>query len=147
MFSFDAESPDLLPVYKTKYSAGADVCAKQTVVLQPREVKLVGTGVWIKDCDFLEAFAEEGVIPELQLRLRSSLGKKGIFLANGVGTIDADYRDEILVPLWNSTDSPIVLPAKTAVAQLVANLVERLDADVHNTDRSGGFGSTDGVLQ
>ena len=81
------------------------------------------------------------------LALRSSMIKKGYRLANGIGVIDSDYTDEILVKLdWKNVPINSEIHVNDRIAQLVIVkhevpkfvLVEELD----KTDRLGGFGST-----
>ena len=77
-----------LPKYKTEQSAGMDLKAniQGTMTIKPFERQLVPTGLFIS--------IPEGY--EGQIRGRSGLAlKNGITLANGVGTIDSDYRGEI----------------------------------------------------
>jgi dUTP pyrophosphatase len=85
---------------------------------------------------------------EGQVRPRSGLAAKhGVTVANAPGTIDADYRGEILVILINLGDAPLNITRGMRIAQLIIapvsqariNIVEQLD----NTMRGdGGFGST-----
>jgi dUTP pyrophosphatase len=85
---------------------------------------------------------------EGQVRPRSGLAAKhGVTVANAPGTIDADYRGEILVILINLGDAPLIITRGMRIAQLIIapvsqariNIVEQLD----NTMRGdGGFGST-----
>ena len=79
---------------------------------------------------------------------RSSLHKKGLILANGVGVIDSGYEGEVLVPLYNLTDSPVVLEEHERIAQIAVLRLETLsklyDEPALSTRRrgKGGFGST-----
>jgi len=78
-----------LPTYQTKGAAGMDLCAaiSEPVTLKPLERKLIPTGLMIE--------LEHGF--EAQIRPRSGLSiKHGITLINCVGTIDEDYRGEVL---------------------------------------------------
>ena len=83
---------------------------------------------------------------ELQIRARSGLSSRGIILANGVGTIDSDYRGEIKVLLY-SLDSHCSIDGGERIAQaclarvipLEHQVVEELSETVRGT---GGFGST-----
>ena len=129
-----------LPRYKTTGSAGVDLYANidQSITIKPMEIKLIPTGVAVS-------------IPlgyEGQVRARSGLALNyGITLANGIGTIDSDYRGEIKVILINLGDKEYIINKGDRIAQLVIakyefiefNLVEELD----DTNRSyGGFGHT-----
>jgi dUTP pyrophosphatase len=85
---------------------------------------------------------------EIQVRPRSGLAvKHGISIPNAPGTIDADYRGEVMVALINLSQKPYTLRRGDRMAQLVlarvcrANLVQSDDLD--ETERNeGGFGHT-----
>ena len=85
---------------------------------------------------------------EGQVRPRSGLAARhGVTLTNSPGTIDADYRGEILVALVHLGDDPVVLRRGDRIAQLVVAPVARVvveeAAELDVTDRgAGGFGST-----
>jgi dUTP pyrophosphatase len=112
------------------------------VIIYPGEVILVQTGYYPAKFD----------IPDGSVGLvfaRSSLSKKGLLLANGVGVIDAGYEGEVLVPLWNmSKDTPVVLEERERIAQIVIIKLEGASAlyaqpPVQAGERGqGGFGST-----
>lgn len=129
-----------IPAYATPQSSGLDLRAAigQPISLPSLGRAIIPTGIEITD--FPEGY-------EAQVRARSGLAaKKGLTVANGVGTIDADYRKEIGVILINLSDSPVVIRRGDRIAQLViapvvqAELVE--DGKTTATDRQGGFGST-----
>jgi dUTP pyrophosphatase len=129
-----------LPAYATAHSAGMDLLAAvaEPVTLPPRGRAAIPTGLAI-------------ALPagwEAQVRARSGLAlKHGISVANGVGTIDADYRGEVGVLLVNLSDTPFVVERGMRVAQMVFarhgaatwQVVESLDATLRG---AGGFGST-----
>ncbi len=126
------------PAYLSAGAAGFDLSSLESVTLKMGEVTLVRTGIALE-------------IPngyEVQIRARSGLAAKhGVFLVNGVGTIDSDYRGEIKIILSTCSSTPIVLKAGDRIAQGVVQKVERallLEADsLSNTIRGdGGFGST-----
>lgn len=84
---------------------------------------------------------------EIQVRPRSGLSlKKGLTCANCVGTIDADYRNEIGVILINLGNEEAWIESGERVAQFVLNKVERIDWNIvetlDETERHGGFGHT-----
>ena len=85
---------------------------------------------------------------EGQVRPRSGLAARhGITLTNSPGTIDVDYRGEILVALVHLGEEPLVLRRGDRIAQLVVAPVARVEveeaAELEATDRgAGGFGST-----
>ena len=86
-----------LPAYATSQSAGMDLRANidESIVLHPMERRLVPTGLHI-------------ALPQgfgAQIRPRSGLAlKHGITVLNTPGTIDADYRGELMVLLINFSD-------------------------------------------
>src|SRR5512140_32122 len=128
------------PTYASLGAAGADLRAavEAPIVVSPGERALVPTGLTLEIPPGFEG----------QVRARSGLAlKKGLALANGVGTIDADYRGEVGVIVVNLGNEPVTIERGERVAQLVIARVERatfLAADqVATSDRgSGGFGST-----
>ena len=128
------------PSYASEGAAGADLRAAvdAPVVVAPGERALVPTGLTLE-------------IPagfEGQVRARSGLAlKKGLALANGVGTNDADYRGEVGVIVVNLGREAVTIERGERIAQLVIARVERaafLAADeVAPSERGGGgFGST-----
>ena len=130
------------PTYMTAHSAAADLRANTNAVLEPAQSLAVNTGVFITNVDWQQVPA--GYVPEIMLRARSGLAARhGITLLNGVGTIDADYRDEIKVLLFNSSRTTFHINAGDRIAQMVASLSHRLTClPQPNTTRQGGFGST-----
>lgn len=129
-----------LPAYATEQSAGMDLRANidAPLTLHPLERKLVGTGLHIALPQGYEA----------QIRPRSGLAlKHGITVLNSPGTIDADYRGEIMVLLVNLSDTDFVINEGERIAQMVIarheqavfEPVETLD----ETERgAGGYGHT-----
>ena len=129
-----------LPSYATIGSAGADLRAAvgTPLVIQPGERALVPTGIAMA----LPA-NHEG-----QVRPRSGLAVKfGLTVLNAPGTIDADYRGEIMVPLINLGAEEFVVEHGLRIAQLVVAPFHQADFhvvdDLDDTARGdGGFGST-----
>jgi len=130
------------PVYMTPLSSNCDLLAREGAVIEPGQVSAVATGVWIDQVNHNEIPA--GSIPELQIRSRSSLAfKRRVVLANGIGTIDADYPDEIKVLLMNLGTTPVVIEKGERIAQMCLQLVLRINGVAIRGDaRTGGFGST-----
>lgn len=123
--------------------AGFDLSTKMPVIIYPGETILVPTGY----------YPDEQDIPDGAVGLvfaRSSLSKRNLLLANGVGVIDAGYEGEVFVPLWNmSRDTPVVLEEHERIAQIVIVKLESMSAlyaqppvHVDKERGSGGFGST-----
>ena len=129
-----------LPHYQTEHAAGVDLYAavEQELVLQPGTWALVPTGIAVA--------VPEGY--EGQVRPRSGLAlKHGIGMLNGPGTIDADYRGEIGIILFNFSDRPFPVHRGDRIAQLVfakvARAVLRTASSLGATKRGGGgFGHT-----
>ncbi len=129
-----------LPAYQTEHSAGMDILAavNTDVTIAPGERAIIPTGLYIE--------IPEGY--ELQIRGRSGLAAKfGIMPANGVGTIDADYRGEIGVILLNTSKEPFTVHRGDRIAQGVVaqfdHAVWEETSELSETERgTGGFGST-----
>ena len=131
----------VLPTYATGGSAGLDLRAMldEPLVLQPNEVKLIGTGLAINIDD-----ANYAAI----LLPRSGLGHtNGIVLGNLVGLIDSDYQGQVFISLWNRDGASFVIAPNERVAQMVFIKVEQAQFEVvsefpPSTRGEGGFGST-----
>ncbi len=129
-----------LPAYQTEHSAGMDLLAAidTDIILGPGERAIIPTGLYIE--------LPEGY--ELQIRGRSGLAaKSGIVPANGVGTIDADYRGEIGVILLNTSKEPFTVHRGDRIAQGIVAQFEHVVweevRELSETERgTGGFGST-----
>lgn len=129
------------PRYQTEYSAGADLRSRKDIVCKSHESIVVPTGVFIQDVNWEQV--PQGYVPELQVRMRSGLAfKHQLTLTNGVGTIDADYRDEICVLITNLGIHDYFITKGMRIAQIVLNLVKRMDGIPVGGERIGGFGST-----
>lgn len=129
-----------LPAYATAQSAGMDLRANipESITLQPLERRLIPTGLHIA--------LPEGY--EAQVRPRSGLAlKHGITVLNSPGTIDSDYRGELMVLLINLSQGPFTVNDGERIAQLVIarheqavlTAVEVLDETERGT---GGYGHT-----
>ena len=130
-----------LPAYDTSSSAGMDIRAflpDGNVDIAPQQTKLIGTGLIFEIPDGLE----------VQIRPRSGLAlKNSITVLNSPGTIDADYRGEIKVILFNHGSNDFLINNKDRIAQMVLTPVVKMELeetdDLPNTVRGdGGFGST-----
>lgn len=129
-----------IPSYKTEGSSGIDLQANidGSIELKPLDRVLVPTGLFIS-------------IPkgyEGQIRGRSGLAlKHGISLANGIGTIDSDYRGEIKIILLNISNQSYFIDKGDRIAQFILSKYEKIEFDevekLEETERSdGGFGHT-----
>jgi dUTP pyrophosphatase len=132
-----------LPTYQTERSAGADVYCPEGGAVWPGKVVLLKTGVWVNLEDRPNFYKVETNLPMLMLTLRSSLGKRGLFMPNGVGIIDQDYPGEILLMVSNCSQDVINIGAGERIGQLIGINTFRLwSAGVKQEARSGGFGSS-----
>lgn len=135
----DPELP--LPSYAHPGDAGADLHAREDVVLAPGERRLVPTGIAL-------------ALPEGYVALvhpRSGLAhRSGLSIVNAPGTIDAGYRGEVQVCLVNlDPATPIELRRGDRIAQLVIQRFESATFvevdDLPDSSRgAGGHGSTGG---
>lgn len=129
-----------LPSYATAGAAGLDIAAavEAEVELQPGARALIPTGFAIALPSGFEA----------QVRPRSGLAvRHGIAIVNAPGTVDADYRGEIMVCLVNLGDRPFTIARGDRIAQMVVAPVTAVAwdeaEDLSATTRgTGGFGST-----
>lgn len=129
------------PRFATVGSAAMDLCAcidgDVTIAAGQRAIIPTGIAIALPSAEFVALICA-----------RSGLASKfGITMANGVGVIDSDYRGELRVALFNSSDVDYTIHDGDRVAQLMVlpvvqpqlQFVEELD----ETERgSGGFGST-----
>ena len=129
---------EFLPLYAQPGDAGADLRSTEAAVLPAGERKLLPTGVSIA----LPAGFVGLVHP------RSGLAAKhGITVLNAPGTVDAGYRGEILVTLFNSSKEDFKIEVGDRIAQLVIQKVEvahfiRVEKLPDSDRGQGGFGST-----
>ncbi len=134
------KSQAVIPQYMTIGSAGCDVmaCLDAAMIVEPGKRVAVPTGLRFE-------------IPmgyEIQVRPRSGLSfKRGLTVVNAPGTIDSDFRGEVMVLLINLGDAPVMIEPGDRIAQLVLNEVRQIAWEevtvVSETARGeGGFGST-----
>ena len=130
----------VVPSYGTAYSAGADLYSamQENVIIAPETTKFIKTGIAIE--------IPEGLVGLIYARSGMAC-KKGLAPANKVGVIDSDYRGEIIVALYNHSDSAVTVAKGDRIAQLV--LTPYIKADFEEADElddtvrgDGGFGST-----
>lgn len=130
-----------LPSYGSDGSACRDIYVPHKTLCEPYKVTLIPTGFSVQ-------------VPygyEMQLRMRSGLSLKYPgYLANGIGTIDSDFTDEVMVPFYNITGDVVQFNKHDRVCQCVIkectpfDFIEVDDIDTH-MDRGGGLGSTKGA--
>ena len=148
------------PTRGTKYSAAIDLRSREDVAIGAGATVLVPLGVKLDVEKLLEATKEQygaSLTKELfemkkelflethyfQLMLRSGLGKKGLILPNGVGIIDIDYEDEIMMIIHNAAGKKYQISKGDRIGQIM--LIEHKSGFLgigSNEKRTGGFGST-----
>ena len=129
-----------LPTQGSSQAAGWDLYALEETRVTRNKSSMIRTG--------LAVAIPEGW--EGQIRCRSSLGKKGIIMPNGIGTIDSDYRGELMVlATWIGEGDEFVVTKGERIAQLLFAPVPTItiqETTVENLGRTergvGGFGST-----
>ena len=158
------KSNNQLPKYETPRSAGLDIRADFSRVSPQNNLRAYGDCEIIYKGDYhnttmlrldpgARALIPTGIftsIPEgyeVQLRPRSGLAiKKGLNLINCVGTIDSDYTSEWGIPVVNQGLEAIWIEDGERICQAVLNKVEQIEWEevdkIEETDRTGGFGST-----
>ncbi len=130
-----------LPQYETPGSSGVDLAAAiyDDIVIEPGKREIIPTGMKMQ-------------IPlgwEMQVRPRSGLAfKSGLTVLNTPGTVDSDYRGEVKVILYNSSELPFTVIRGMRIAQGVFSQVIQIEMEISEdeldqTQRgSGGFGHT-----
>ena len=130
----------ILPTYGSAEAAGADLyaCLDEALVIEAGETVFIPTGIALevpKGCAGL-VYARSGLAC-----------KRGLAPANKVGVIDADYRGEIMVSLYNQSSVPQTIEKGERIAQLVflpapQAVFEESEVLTDTTRAAGGFGST-----
>jgi dUTP pyrophosphatase len=128
-----------LPQYLTPGAAAFDFYARETTIIAAKSLGKIPSNLIIQ--------TPPGYM--LNVFSRSSLAqKKGLLLSNGVGIIDNDYsgpEDEILIPVYNFTDTPVTVERSERIAQGVFVKVEPAvwqEVAEMSAKSRGGFGTT-----
>lgn len=128
-----------LPEYHSEGAAGADIyaCISEAMSVEPHGIVLIPTGLKLE------------IPPGYQgeIRARSGLAlKQGLFVLNGPGTIDSDYRGELKIILANFSSEQRLIQPLDRIAQLVIMPVLQarfVEGELSSSERmEGGFGST-----
>lgn len=127
-----------LPAYKTSGAVAFDCCARQTTKVEPQKIAYVPLNVCIKPP------AGHYIL----MAARSSLHKKGLMLANGVGIGDEDFSgngDEYNAVVYNFTDQPVTIEKGDRITQMILKPYEKVEweevEDLGEKNR-GSFGTT-----
>ena len=129
-----------IPTKGSDFAAGWDLYAIEETTVSKGESTLIRTGM---KCAIPEGW-------EGQIRCRSSLGKKGMIMPNGLGTIDSDYRGELMVLAhWIGEADSFVVEKGERIGQILLKRVPEIRfveverEALDDTERgAGGFGST-----
>jgi dUTP pyrophosphatase len=127
------------PAYAHPHDAGLDLISTESFSIAPLERKLCPTGVFVE--------IPPGCVGLVHPRSGLALSQ-GLTILNAPGTIDASYRGEIQVILYNSDPNhPIEINAGDRIAQLLIQKVENVEVNVvdelsHSVRGAGGFGSS-----
>lgn len=133
---FDKDLP--LPEYKTSGAAGMDLCAREETVVPAHSIAYVPLNIALQ-------------LPDgawLLVAARSSLHKRGVMMANGIGVGDYDYRgdgDEYKAALLNFTDTDVTIERGERIVQMIVmerKPVKLMEVAEFKTKDRGGFGST-----
>lgn len=133
---FDPSLP--IPAYKTSGAAAFDLYARETIVIPAQSVGYVPLNIALQ-------------LPEnhwAMVSARSSLHKKGLMLANGIGVGDYDYRgdgDEYLAALFNFKAEPVTIERGERIVQMIIMSREKIEFELvteFGAVNRGGFGST-----
>ncbi len=130
-----------IPEKMTEHAAGYDLYSsnKSNMILKPGKVELIPTGIAVSIPEGYEA----------QIRPRSGLAiNHRLGILNSPGTVDADFRGEIKVILFNFGDQDFLIKPQTRIAQMVISKYENVDfletEILDETGRGkGGFGHTE----
>ncbi len=128
----------IVPKYQTEEAAGFDLHSIEEKTIKAKERDVIKTG--------LAVALPKGY--ELQVRPRSGLAlKNGITVLNTPGTVDSDYRGELMVILLNTSDEDFAVKKGDRIAQAIIKEILQADFavvdELDSTERgTGGFGST-----
>lgn len=135
------KSNNPLPKYQSEGASGMDLQAfiKNSIQLFPFQQKIINTGIMIELPQGYEA----------QIRSRSGLAlKHGIICLNSPGTIDSDYRGEIMIIIINISSKNFIIHSGDRIAQMIIAPYISINWEVtdnlsYSLRNKNGFGSTD----
>ena len=119
---FKKVNPDAtIPQKAHPSDAAYDLCSMEDMMLRPGEFKMVGCGL---ACAIPEGFC--GMVYP-----RSGMGCKGLVLKNTVGVIDANYRGEVMLPLFNNNPTHVYFPSDDTMGGGGECYEENFDGTIH----------------
>lgn len=138
-------SKNPLPQYKTHDAAACDICSAEDVAILTKETRAIRTGL----------FMEIPPTWKISILPRSGLSLKGVTVANSPGTIDADYRGELMIIMTNNSAQPFLIRMGDRIAQMEIVPTFTISwepvegpSQLSSTERGeGGLGSTGGLSE
>lgn len=133
----------VIPQYMTEGAVGFDIYSTISIALKPQKTGMVSTGLAV----------QIPINTELTIRQRSGLSKTfPNYIAIGIGTIDTDYRGQILIPVVNNSTMEFNITKGMRIAQgivspIVKCVIEEVDELSDTVRGEGGFGSTGGITK
>lgn len=127
-----------LPEYKTGGAAAMDCYVRENTTIAADSVALIPLNIVVKP--------PKGHFTIIAAR--SSLPKRGLFLANGIGIVDEDYsgnNDELKAAVYNFTDKPVEIKKGDRIVQVIIlpyDKVEWQETENMENENRGGFGTT-----
>ena len=127
-----------LPEYKTTGAVAFDCYVRTNTTVEPQKIAHVPLNICVK-------------LPKnhyVLLAARSSLSKRGLIFANGIGIGDEDFcgdNDEYHAAVFNFTDKPVTVERGDRIAQMIIKPYEKAEfEEVENmeSENRGGFGTT-----
>ena len=132
-----------LPIYETGGSVGFDLLARETVIINPKEIALIPANIIVEvPAGFMLMLVSRSSTPK----------KKGLLKPHAVGIIDQDYcgeKDEIKIQVYNFTDNVVTVARGEKISQGIFVKVDRFEwNEVENMEAEsrGGFGTTDRII-
>lgn len=127
-------------VYRPNGELDMENTLQDTIFIQPGQTVVVRSGV--------QAAVPEGYV--MKVYVRSSVGiKKNLVLANGTGIIDSNYKDEIIMALYNFGNEPVEIKDGDRICQFIILPFPKIEPEYvedneafRQGDRGGGIGST-----
>lgn len=134
----DKNTRDLpAPAYASAGAAGFDIRVNQDYCIQPGQTVACQTGLYFAVPDGYE----------LQIRMRGGSSFKGLMLVNAPGTVDCDYRGEILLLLFNRTAEPFNIVRGERICQgVIAQAPQYKLVEVESLEDLGTTGRGEGRL-
>ena len=128
-----------MPQYQTEGAVAFDLYAREDTTIKSKQIGLIPSNLIVET----PAGYMLTVVP------RSSTPKrKGLSIPHGIGVIDQDYcgpEDEVLIQLYNFTDSPVTVERGERIGQAAFVRVDKAELDEVeevNSPTRGGVGST-----